>query len=57
MQPHRLRGSPVNTKKGHYVGLPGAVSKKLFAPVDIEGHLGTDGRYYVVVRACLIGTS
>jgi hypothetical protein len=32
------------------VGLPGGVSKKLFAPVDIEGHLGTDGRYYVVVR-------
>jgi hypothetical protein len=36
--------------QGHYVGLPGGVSKKLFAPVDIEGHLGTDGRYYVVVR-------
>ncbi len=37
------------------MGLPGAVSKKLFAPVDIEGHLGTDGRYYVVVRTLLIG--
>lgn len=50
LQPPRLRASLSTPTKGHYVGLPGAVSKKLFAPVDIEGHLGTDGRYYVVVR-------
>lgn len=24
--------------------------RKLYAPVDIEGHKGLDGRYYVVVR-------
>ncbi len=55
LQPPRLRDSLSTPTKGHYVGLPGAASKKLFAPVDIEGHLGTDGRYYVVVRTFLIG--
>lgn len=44
-------GSYLNTlvTQSHYVGVPGGISRKLCAPVDIEGHQGTDGRYYVVV--------
>jgi hypothetical protein len=38
------------TTQGHYVGVPGGIPRQLYAPVDIEGHLGLDGRYYVVVR-------
>ncbi|ELR11467.1 uncharacterized protein ACA1_122080 [Acanthamoeba castellanii str. Neff] len=34
--------------QGHYVGVPGGMRRKLYAPVDIEGHKGLDGRYYVV---------
>ncbi|KAL6065225.1 Clu domain-containing protein (Fragment), variant 2 [Balamuthia mandrillaris] len=34
--------------KGHSVGLKEYDVKKLYAPVDIEGHLGRDGRFYVL---------
>lgn len=34
--------------KGHYVGTPEGIGKKLHGPVDIEAHKGTDDRYYVV---------
>ena len=33
--------------KGHISGKNDG-AKYLYSPVDIEGHLGTDGRYYVV---------
>ena len=35
--------------QGHRVGMHGKLTK-LHAPVDIEGHKGSDGLYYVVVR-------
>ena len=31
----------------------GAVTKRLYAPADIEGHLGKDGRYYLLDTARL----
>jgi hypothetical protein len=31
------------------VGTPEGLGKKIYGPVDIEGHKGTDDRYYVVV--------
>lgn len=33
--------------KGHKVG-PKGNKRTLYAPVDIECHLGSDGRYYVI---------
>lgn len=41
-----------NGLQGHYVGVPEGRAERLFGPVDIEGHKGTDQLYYVVVR-CL----
>lgn len=34
--------------KGHIAGPVPESSVLLYAPTDIEGHHGTDGRYYVV---------
>ncbi len=33
--------------KGHYCGVQGN-KQFLYGPCDIEGHLGMDGRYYVL---------
>eukprot|EP00029_Vermamoeba_vermiformis_P012721 TRINITY_DN765_c0_g1_i1.p1 TRINITY_DN765_c0_g1~~TRINITY_DN765_c0_g1_i1.p1 ORF type:complete len:2045 (-),score=399.74 TRINITY_DN765_c0_g1_i1:745-6357(-) len=44
-------GAKLNLKK-HQVGF-GAITKRLYAPADIEGHIGKDGRYYLLDTARL----
>lgn len=34
--------------KGHVTGLRTGYKKTIYGPGDIEGHVGTDGKYYVV---------
>jgi hypothetical protein len=34
--------------KGHYVGALRASMRLIYGPGDLEGHLGNDGRYYVI---------
>lgn len=38
--------------KAHYAGE--VESQKIYTPVDIEGHKGTDGRYYLLDFARLM---
>eukprot|EP01117_Protostelium_nocturnum_P008758 TRINITY_DN313_c0_g1_i1.p1 TRINITY_DN313_c0_g1~~TRINITY_DN313_c0_g1_i1.p1 ORF type:complete len:1033 (-),score=371.42 TRINITY_DN313_c0_g1_i1:85-3183(-) len=43
----RLAGKRLNLR-GHITGVSGNEEKRIYGPGDIEGHLGTDGRYYVL---------
>lgn len=36
--------------KGHYAGI-GSDKKFLYGPCDIEGHIGKDGKYYIIDTA------
>jgi len=39
--------------KGHYVEPINGEKELLYGPVDLEGHLGKDGRYYIIDTARL----
>lgn len=43
-----LSVSDFNHSSPHIAGVPGAATREIWGPGDIEGHMGTDGRYYVL---------